>query len=376
VRGTLEEWQRLRACPALVEAAGRLDAVDAAAVVRLRRAFDVALVPLALDLATARRAAREKWPGREVWADPEGVQMATDAIIGAHKARRFVEVGIARVDDLCCGIGGDAMALAAAGVEVVGVDRSDVRAWMCALNAGCETRVAEVGEVEVGGAFHLDPSRRVEGVRRVWRYDELEPGPDVIERLARGTGAIKLGPGVDLERLAPGEVEMISVHGTLTQAVLWTGGLARVERRATVLPSGASMSGVPVDAALSAPGRYVHAVDPAVERAGLMGVLSRELGAPALHPSLGLLTSDEPVESAFVRSFLLRTRMAWREARVRDWLRAHDGGIVEVKTRGKVVDPDRVQGVLRGEGNVTYTVFVLRFGSRVEALIAERVGEG
>jgi hypothetical protein len=117
----------------------------------------------------------------------------------------------------------------------------------------------------------------------------------------------------------------------------------------------------------------VFSVDASVERAGLMGLLARELGLVALHPSLGLLTGNELVESPFLTPFRLIERMGWREKKVREWLRANDAGIVEVKTRGRAVDPDKVQAALRGDGATPYTLFVLRFDRRVEALIARRV---
>lgn len=371
----VEDWVRLLDQPGLIEAAARAEGT-VAEVAALRRGHDAVLVGLAIELAAARRKARVKWPGRdEIVADVAGVEMATSALAGGHKARRFEGLGLG-VMDLCCGIGGDAMALRGRGLDVVGVDASAVRAWMCGRNAGCETRVADVaGVIDDGSAYHLDPARRTSAGRRVWRYEALTPGPEVIERLAEGTGAVKLGPGVDVGVVPPGEVEFISERGSLTQCVLWTGELAGAARRATVLGDEAcSIAGDPARIVVGAARGYVLAVDASVERAGLMGNLSESLGAPALHPKVGLLTSDEVVESAFVTVFRLEARMGWKLRHVRGWLRAHDGGIVEVKTRGKVVDPDVVQRQLRGRGGTGYVVFVLRFGRGVEALIGRRVG--
>lgn len=243
---------------------------------------------------------------------------------------------------------------------------------MCAQNASCSSEVDDVSGVEVNGLFHLDPARRSDG-RRLWRYEDLQPGPEVIARLARGSGAIKLGPGVDLDVVPEGEIEMISEQGTLKQAVLWTGELAACARRATALPSGESVEGVAGVVPMGEVGRFVHAVDPAVERAELIGELAGRVGCGALHPRLGLLSGDEALGGGLLTSFELLERMAWHERRVADWLHAHDGGLIEVKTRGKAVDPDVVQRRLRGRGSTVYTVFVLRFDRRVEALITTRV---
>mgnify|MGYP001399394498 CR=1 FL=1 len=47
-------------------------------------------------------------------------------------------------------------------------------------------------------------------------------------------------------------------------------------------------------------------------------------------------------------------------------------GIVEIKTRAKAADTDTEQKALRGDGATAYTVFVLRFGQAVRAIVCER----
>lgn len=73
------------------------------------------------------------------------------------------------VADLCCGIGGDAIALARAGIRVLAVDRDPVTAAVARENAEAlgltrlvEVREADVTEVDVSGcdAVFVDPARR------------------------------------------------------------------------------------------------------------------------------------------------------------------------------------------------------------------------
>jgi len=97
------------------------------------------------------------------------------------------------------------------------------------------------------------------------------------------------------------------------------------------------------------------------------------LDAPMVHPKLGLLTSDRVIDSPWVTGFELIERQPWRPKRVRQWLAAHDAGLIEVKTRGKACDPDKEQQRLRGAGDTPYTVFVLRFDTKVQALITKRI---
>src|SRR5437773_2735446 len=61
-----------------------------------------------------------------VWATPEAREQATHALLAAHKARQFAQMNPARIFDLCCGIGGDALALAEV-APVTAIDLSPVR---------------------------------------------------------------------------------------------------------------------------------------------------------------------------------------------------------------------------------------------------------
>ncbi|MEM9415353.1 MAG: class I SAM-dependent methyltransferase [Planctomycetota bacterium] len=134
-----------------------------------------------------------------------------------------------------------------------------------------------------------------------------------------------------------------------------------------------TLDGTPGDAPLGAIARYLYAVHPAVERAGLIHLLAHQHDAPLIHRKLGLLSRDTPTDSPWLTGFELLAELPWRPKKVKRWLTDHDGGIIEVKTRGKAVDPDAVSQQLRGKGGTPYTVFVLRFDVRVVALVCRRV---
>ena len=230
----------------------------------------------------------------------------------------------------------------------------------------------------------------------------MQPGPAVIRAIVdRFThGAVKLAPGVDYAQLAAhgltGEVEIISERGKLTQAVLWTGLLSRGEgvRTATLLRGPAHRSPVDgevetISGAADAPGsipvlfptapqpRYLFEVDDCIERAELLTSLCARVGAVMAHPRLGLLTGDSLLNDPFLTPFEWLESARWNEQRAGAALKRLGAGSVEVKTRGKAVNPDEVQPALtRGacvKGGVPLVLFVLRFGSEVRMLIARRV---
>jgi hypothetical protein len=380
----LATWARLLRpeLASLREAADQCDPQNVADVARLRRKWDGESVHAALALTKARRKAADKFPGRaeSFVADPEGLEQASSLAAARHKARRFSAVTTGAVVDLACGIGGDALGFVEAGPGALAVDASPLRAWMAGRNAGCSAVAGRVEDLFLRGRFcHLDPSRRRDGRRRRELAEAL-PGPAVVERVINTTAGlgVKLSPAVDADELPwRGELEFISEEGRLVQAVLWTGALAGgSSRTASRIDAGGdsiSLTGEPGAPPIESLGQYVFAVDPAVERAGLMAALCEQTGTAAVHPKLGLVTADRPVASNWLRGFELVSRMTWQRKRVKHFLAVHDAGPVEVKTRGRAVDPDVEQQQLKGNGSTPFTVFVLRWDRQMIALITRRL---
>lgn len=385
---TLEAFlQLIRDHAALIDAAVDVDPQDVAAVARLRKqpGADAQRVALTLQLAQARRAAASKFSGRHtsLLALPEAVEQASSLRVAQHKAKRFAETfGSGRaVADLCCGLGGDSMGLNLTGLKPFAVDTDPLRAWMASRNADCLAAAADATSLNLKDwPIHADPGRR-DARGRVFRLADYQPGPEAWQHwAAQSPGlALKLSPAVDLDELAevapPGEVECISEDGRLVQAVLWTGRLTKAARTATLLTRDQThtLVGAPALPGYSEPNDLLFTVDPSIERAGLIPLLATQTGLTSVHPKLGLLTGPDVIDSPWLTAFELVARLPWRPNKVRDWLHAHDGGLVEVKTRGKAVDPDAAQKQLRGSGSTRYTVFVLRLDRPVEAWVTRRV---
>ncbi len=377
-------WSRLLAARGLLDAVHELREPPAPAdLLRLRAKHEPELVPLAIELTRARRKAMQKWPrGDEFFCDIQGVEQASGHEAATWKARRFQKKDL--ILDLCCGIGGDSLSLAEAG-RVQAVDRDPLRIEMTRHNSKLfgielETSTQDVEELQLSEAWvHLDPQRR-HGRRRAQSYDEYQPGPDFIERVARKAkgAAIKLGPGVELDALPfpkDTELEMLADSRGLLQAVLWTGDLAhsRGQRRASDLRTEQSFVGTTEEDApfVDAPMRFIHVPHPAIDRLRLTGSCSAGTAMAEFCPGLGYLTSDAPSDSAWFRDFEVHAAMPWRIPKLRNWLSAHDAGTIIVKTRGAAVFPERAQKELRGKGARSFTVFGLRLGKRIQCLITE-----
>ena len=392
----LDAWKNLarpEAAPLLNAAAAVAGGITPASVEQLRRSFPEAPATEAIQLATARERASSKFADPSgLMLDRAGLEQATSEVVAAWKAARF---GAAPVLDLCCGIGGDAMALARRGPCTV-VDRDPVRAWMAGVNAGASVRTESVETTLIDHPLvHLDPARRDEASgRRSWRLEDLVPDLDSIRRIlaeAEG-GAVKLGPGLPRptpELHANQSLSIIAEHGRLVQAVVWTGTLARTEPcEAVDLPSGRTLSGSPEGFAVA--GALEGAIvtfHPSIERLELgvaalesaIGMDASLAGEPAV--GLGLVTLPleciESVSSDWFRAVRILEVLSPRTKLVSSALRARFGdqlGEVVVRTRAAAIDVDawsrEFRRIPRTAGGATVEVLGLRLGRKTVAVIA------
>ena len=393
----LDAWKQLaqsEAVPLVTAAALVVDGgITPASVAGLRKSFPDAPVAEAIELAAARGRASGKFADPStLMLDRAGLEQATSEVVAAWKAARF---GAAPVLDLCCGIGGDAMALARRG-PCTAVDRDPVRAWMAGVNAGVSVRTETVETTLIDHPLvHLDPARRDESSgRRSWRLEDLVPDLDSIRRIvaeAEG-GAVKLGPGLPRptpELHANQSLSIIAEHGRLVQAVVWTGTLARLEPcEAVDLPSGRTLSGSPegfmVAGELEGAMLTFH---PAIERLELgvtalesaIGMDASLAGEPAV--GLGLVTiplnAIESVSSDWFRAVRILEVLPPRPAGVASALRARFGdtlGEVVVRTRAAAINVDawsrEFRRIPRTAGGPTVEVLGLRLGRKTVAIIA------
>ncbi len=346
---------------------------------QLRRLGNREEVSAVLSLWECRRKAE----GRLVephrwWLTAEALQQATRSSVAEHKAQRMRKVfGEGPIIDLCCGIGSDAVELSRGG-QVILVDRDRCRLELALANVEWQQRRGWALEADAMALplrslpMHIDPDRRLDGSRR-HRYSQMLPGPPLLEALMERHPhtALKCGPGIDLDEIPSGEVEFIQDRGDLVEATLWRGDLdGGSRRRATLLPSGESISGdkEPLDVYSDERPGWLHEPIPVLERAGLIASLQTPLQLAELYPGLGWQAGDRPLDSPWFRSFEVIERMPWRVDKVSRWLRARGEGIAVVKTRGIQEDPTKLLRKFRGDGG-GWTLALLRHGKKQVAWI-------
>lgn len=380
----------------LLDATGgiRTTAEAAAAVSRLRAAgHSPDLVSAVVGQARLRVKAEAKFGpfAERMLFTRAGLEQATRLSVAARHAARFRAAGCARVADLGCGIGGDALGLAALGIEVDAVDTDEVTAAIAAYNLapfGSQVRVhhgtAEAFDTSAVDAVWLDPARRTAGHSETSRLAAHEWSPSlewVFALAGRMPAGVKLGPAFDRDALpADAEAQWISVDGSTIELVVWTGALARpgVHRAAMVVRGEATHELTAAADAADEPvrdlGAFVHEPDGAVIRARLIGEVARELDAGMLAPGMAYLTGDAAVTSPFVSSFRVREQLPSDVKGLAKALRERGVGTLEIKKRGVDVDPAALRTKLKLKGEASATLLITRIGSKRLTLLADRVG--
>ncbi|MBN1877794.1 MAG: class I SAM-dependent methyltransferase [Anaerolineae bacterium] len=352
------------------------DSATLAQLTALRRHFASDEAAVLLDQARLRRKAMAKFPhAAQMFFTDEALQQASSRAVALYRAQQFARFHT--VADLGCGIGGDTLAMAEAGLTVLAVELDPVRARLAEANiavCGLADRVQILcadwtALTFTADAAFIDPARRVDdrrgGRRRVFSLHAMEPPLSTIFTLMARIPdvAVKVAPGVDdAEVPVAAEVEFISERGLLKEALLRFGALHTGSvRQATVLPGPFTLdSDAPLDDIEShAPATYLYEPNPAILRAKLVRHLATQIGAAQLDPDIAYLTSDLLVSTPFARAWSVLHHGHFNLKTLNRWLREIGAGEVIVKKRGSAIEPDAFRRRLKTTpGGPTLTVFL------------------
>lgn len=336
---------------------------------------------------------------------PDGLEQATRLSVAAHHARRYVSAGVERVADLGCGLGSDAMALAALDRQVLAIDADELTAAFATVNLrhwpSAEVRCHDVTTLDLPAMLEptdgvwLDPARRTTGhgggSRRTFDPEAFSPPYSFVLDVARqfpATGA-KLAPGIAHRLLPDGvsapaaEAQWVSVHGDVVECALWFGPLARdsVRRSALVLDGRGGTHELVDDESLSRPpagpvGAYLHEPDGAVIRAGLVPEIAARTGARLIDPTIAYLTTDTPVSDSLVHSYAVDDVLPYQVKSLRTYLRDRGVGVLTIKKRGSAVDPVQLRRQLRLTGDAEATIALTRVAGRPSVLVLRLLQPG
>ncbi len=347
----------------------------------LRRTSDPAHVAAALTQVTLRRRAEEKFgeDAARMYFTPEGLEQATRRPVAAHRAARLTAASTRTVVDLGCGIGGDLMATARAGIICAGVDLDPLRvavaeANLAALGLAGAVMVADATAMDTGpfDVAFADPARRT-GRGRTFDVDDWTPPWPFVEGLLRRDACVKVAPGIPHDLVPDGvEAEWVSDGGEVKEAALWSGRLATTRRRATVIGHGGLATLTEDDdpgADVLPVRRFLYEPDGAVIRAGLVTAVAAAAHGGLVDTHIAYVTSDVPVDTPFARGFEVLEELPYREKPLRGALRERGVGTLTIKKRGVNVVPEQLRKRLALTGDTPATIVLTRVAGRGTALL-------
>lgn len=380
--------KQLKDAPELMEAILAWTGKETGLQEHLRETYSPELVRSAFRLLDARKKAVGILPHADrLWLTTIGLEQSTALEVSRHKAKRFpVDVD---VYDLCSGVGVDTDVLLKRG-PVVSVDINPAMiirnewnsaVWNGQQSANLTLKAADVKSLDLSGRIvHLDPDRRDGHDRPTKRLEQYQPDLAWMQELVKTAagGAIKLSPASNFMQKFPGcEIELVSLNGECKEATVWFGELAGEKSfRATVLPTGESVTGDPLEAycpLAESPMQYLFDPNPAVVRSGLLDRVGELHSLQRLDSADEYLTGDEMPQTELVTAFRVEATLGNNPKELKKHLRNSPGRSYEIKCRHLKVDANELQRKLpKGEGPMK-TVFFLRVNGKARVVVSERI---
>ncbi|PKH43554.1 hypothetical protein SAMN05192575_10415 [Nocardioides alpinus] len=318
---------------------------------------------------------------------PDALEQATRSRVADHRAARLAAaIPGGSVIDLGCGIGGDLLAFARAGLVAAGIDQDPVRVSMAeanlaALGLAGAVLAGDATTIDTSGfdAAFADPARRG-GRGRVFDVDGwTPPWPWVLDLLTRRS-LVKVAPGIGHD-LVPRrvEAEWVSDGGEVKEAVLWSPDLSTTDRRATVIGHGGLATVTDEDAPalgedgveVRPVGAFLYEPDGAVIRAGLVTAVAAGVRGGLIDEHIAYVTGDNSFSTPFARGYRILEELPYREKPLRAALQERRIGRLTIKKRGVQVVPEELRKRLSLKGDNEGTLVMTRVAGQGTALLVQ-----
>jgi hypothetical protein len=349
----------------------------------LRKRWSPELASAAVELLHLRERAKVKFTlADQMYFTAQGLEQSSGEIISRWRAAQFPND--ATVLDLCCGIGGDALALGAR-EPVIAVDMDPTTAFCAASNV----KLYGVGEsvsvvcadatriaLKADAAF-FDPSRRREG-RRMRSGEDYSPPLSFIHEIRKQIPnlAVKVSPALEEATLemAGGRIEFVSDKGECKEAIIWSGEIGPTSARsATLLPANVSLvqnleAPPPI---VGEPLGWLYEPDAAVVRAHLIAEVAALVNGQQVDAQIAYLTSEEYVSSPFTTAYRIIEWHPFNLKKLQARLKHLGLRVAAIKRRGVPLEPEALSKQLTGAGERLCVVVLTRVNGSPAAIFCE-----
>lgn len=325
----------------------------------------------------------------------EGLAQASSKYVAEYRTWKMRSTlgKIGRSLDICCGIGGDTIAMATRW-KVVAVEKDkdilemarhnvnvyDLSEKVDFVQGDCVKLLDDkkfIDKVKDVDCIFFDPSRRC-GEERTVKTEEYEPPLSFVEKLRTISPniCVKISPGTDQSRIEHDcDVEVVSYKGEVKEIMLWFGdfkGTSYWNRTlATKLPEMITLIKEEdgPDIPRSAPRRFLYEPDPAFIKAHMIQDLAKEFGLSLVHSKIAYLTGDEMVETPLLKMYLIKRVLDLDYGEINKTLSELGIGKVDFKARGVSIDLRNIHRKVRGKGRNKGLVIFTKIDARNQAII-------
>jgi hypothetical protein len=366
-------------------------------VARLRKAgHDPLTVAAVLTQAKLRKRAAAKFgdfANRMLFTEA-GLEQASRLKVSALHAGRFRNAGISQVADLGCGIGAEAMAMAALDLEVRAFEIDEVTAAVATYNLApfenVTVELADVQKLDLGQfeSLFFDPARRdLKGAKKASAkriFDPANYSPNFefcMDAARKKPAGVKLGPGHDHRHIPKdAEAQWVSIDGDLVELGLWFGSVKRegVVRSALLIDSNGhheinSLESASSNAPVGELAKYIYEPDNSLIRSRLISDFAKPLGLQIISPDIAYLTSDEKISSPWVRGFEIIDNLVFDRKQLKAYVKKNGIGILEIKKRGSDISPEDLRRELSPKGEGAATLIVTRVDDAHRVLVTQPI---
>jgi hypothetical protein len=363
-------------------------------ITQLRREFGDSSASHLLEVAALQPKARLKFGQGTWWVTGRSLQQATPWQVAARKASWLAGWPVM---DLCCGIGGDAMQLAARGrltaadLDPLLISFAKANVRKVASSESHQFVCQDVTEMSLPPecAIHVDPDRRSDGARTS-DPDRYQPDWTQLEKMIEKTKAavVKLAPAARIRPpRAPSHRCWISLGGRVREQSLICG---EAVQRGDFQPGSVSAMKVRADGSFARfapavasdvsvrdqaqPVEYLIDPDAAVRAAGLTEAFAAYFGLHTIGGPSGFLTGEVAHREELSDLAIVR-RVLWSgsadDRKLRSELRRRNAAATVIKVRGTHHDPAQLARRYRKCGHQRVTLWLGRSRERCYAALTE-----
>ena len=323
----------------------------------LRKKISPVRAAIVIEQAQLRIHGLKKFPcAGQMFFTRRGLEQSTSLQIARYKATHFR--GLKNVADICCGVGGDLIALAAravSGISTVGIDADELTAAIAGhnllgvglFNASVRHQTFEEADLAEFDGIHIDPDRRKKS--RTVRGDFFHPSlPNIYAALSEGqTVAIKVAPATPRHDSMPERIqrEWIGDNRECKQQVLWSGPktpkpgrttatmVANTGRVFTYSAESKRVAGARLAAAKEM-GESIFEPHAVVLASGLMSSLAEDVGLAPVSEHADYLTGSLIQKTPLLSEYKIEETLQLDMRKISAALRKFKVGELIVKKRG------------------------------------------